>query len=96
MNYDPNKWDWMKDNDFMTYEQLIIRLRADLNEPDFFAYDLFVPHNEEEYSQALEDNKKILKLIKQASSKRNIAPFNKDAILKDLIKNDIVNENQCQ
>ncbi|MHC5564980.1 hypothetical protein [Pediococcus acidilactici] len=50
-DYDFSKWDWMDDNDFMTYNDLILRLRKDLKDPEFFAYDLFVPHDEEEYQK---------------------------------------------
>lgn len=96
MNYDLNNLNWMNDNDFMTYKQLIIRLRADLDEPDFFVYDLVVPHNEEEYSQVLSENKQILALIKQSSSKRNIPAFDKDALIEDLIKYNVISKDECQ
>lgn len=46
-------WNWMYDTDFITYQELVERLRKDLNDPDFGAFDLAVPHNEEEYQQVL-------------------------------------------
>lgn len=55
--------DWMYDNDFMTYNQLIKRLRIDLNNPDFFVFDLAVPHNEEEYQRSLRDMKIVAKAL---------------------------------
>lgn len=63
--------DWMYDNDFMTYNQLIERLRADLNSPDFFAFDLAVPHNEEEYLECLAYTRKILEIMR---SRKDTAP----------------------
>jgi hypothetical protein len=62
-DYDFSKWDWMYDNDFMTYNELLLRLRKDLNEPEFLAYDLFVPHDEEEYQEVLHDTKLMLELL---------------------------------
>lgn len=55
--------DWMYDNDFMTYNQLIERLRVDLDDPTFFAFDLAVPHSEEEYQNSLHDMRIIHDLL---------------------------------
>lgn len=68
-DYDFSKWDWMYDNDFMTYNELLLRLRKDLNEPEFLAYDLFVPHDEEEYQEVLHDTKLMLELLRNRPHK---------------------------
>ncbi|MCI2961056.1 hypothetical protein [Pediococcus pentosaceus] len=73
-DYDFSKWDWMYDNDFMTYQELIERLRKDLNEPNFFAYDLFVPHDEEEYKEVLADTKRMQEIIRNPHSNNVISP----------------------
>lgn len=39
----------------MTYQALIKRLRRDLNDPLFFAYELPIPHGEREYQDLLID-----------------------------------------
>lgn len=39
----------------MTYQALIKRLRCDLNDPLFFAYELPMPHGEREYQDLLID-----------------------------------------
>jgi len=41
------------DSDFMTFNDFITRLRKDLNDSDFFAYDLRAPKNENEYQDYL-------------------------------------------
>lgn len=68
-DYDFSKWDWMDDNDFMTYNDLILRLRKDLNDPEFFAYDLFVPHDEEEYQEVLEITRETMEIIRKRKGK---------------------------
>lgn len=68
-DYDFSKWDWMDDNDFMTYNDLILRLRKDLNDPEFFAYDLFVPHDEEEYQEVLESTREMMEVIRKRKGK---------------------------
>lgn len=68
-DYDFSKWDWMDDNDFMTYNDLILRLRKDLNDPEFFAYDLFVPHNEEEYQEVLKSTHEMMGIIRKRKGK---------------------------
>lgn len=68
-DYDFSKWDWMDDNDFMTYNDLILRLRKDLNDPEFFAYDLFVPHDEEEYQEVLESTREMMEIIRKRKGK---------------------------
>lgn len=66
---DFSKWDWMDDNDFMTYNDLILRLRKDLNDPEFFAYDLFVPHDEEEYQEVLKSTREMMEIIRKRKGK---------------------------
>ncbi|MBM6602862.1 hypothetical protein [Pediococcus acidilactici] len=68
-DYDFSKWDWMDDNDFMTYNDLILKLRKDLNDPEFFAYDLFVPHDEEEYQEVLESTREMMEIIRKRKGK---------------------------
>lgn len=68
-DYDFSKWDWMDDNDFMTYNDLILRLRKDLNDPEFFAYDLFVPYDEEEYQEVLESTREMMEIIRKRKGK---------------------------
>lgn len=68
-DYNFSKWDWMDDNDFMTYNDLILRLRKDLNDPEFFAYDLFVPHDEEEYQEVLKSTREMMEIIRKRKGK---------------------------
>jgi hypothetical protein len=60
MNYN---MDQMSDNNFMTYKQLINRLRKDLNNSDLDVLDLNVPHNEEEYQNTLSYVSRILESV---------------------------------
>ncbi|MFD1466506.1 hypothetical protein ACFQ4L_10575 [Lapidilactobacillus mulanensis] len=65
-------------NEFMTYEQLINRLRKDLDNPGFFAFDLMIPHNEGEYQTSLKDMKVINKLLRRGTDNViNIDSFRK-------------------
>lgn len=41
------------DSEFITFDDFIKRLRSDLNDPDFFAYDLRAPKSEDEYQDYL-------------------------------------------
>lgn len=50
----------MFDTSFMTYKQLIERLRVDLNSPTFFGFDLSVPNNETEYLKQLAEIKDVI------------------------------------
>lgn len=52
------------DNDFMTYSQMIDRLRKDINDPTFYTFDTPVPHNEEEYQKLLKQTKDIYEKVK--------------------------------
>jgi len=45
--------DVYSDSGFITFDDFMKRLRADLNDPDFFAYDLRAPRSEEEYQDYL-------------------------------------------
>lgn len=86
MKRNTNKWDWMYDNEFISYKQLIDRLRKDLNNPEFFAFDLYVPHNEEEYKQVLESSKRMLNLMHNAP-RREINIDELDELRKELHEN---------
>lgn len=41
------------DSDYMTFKDFLARLRKDIDDPDFFAFDLKVPENEEQYQDML-------------------------------------------
>lgn len=55
--------EWFNSDGFMTYETLIGRLRVDLEDPNFFAFDLYVPRDEAEYQGLLDDMKKIHQML---------------------------------
>lgn len=48
------------DSDYMTFDDFLARLRKDLNDPDFFAYDLTAPRNEEDYQKLLSIFKEVI------------------------------------
>lgn len=50
----------MFETDFMSYRELIERLRVDLDSPSFFGFDLQVPNNEEEYQTQLRQLRTVL------------------------------------
>lgn len=57
------------DSDFITLDDFLKRLRKDLNDPDFFAYDITSPQSEEEYQQLLSLFKEVMDEQKKKSSK---------------------------
>jgi len=69
-NWDPAKM--AEPTDFMNYEQLIERLKKDLNikSKNFWVFDLQVPHNEAEYQENLKSIRMVRKMAAKAISKR--------------------------
>ena len=47
--------DFIFKTNFMTYHELVARLRTDLKDPEFFGFDLSVPNNEMEYQEQLNE-----------------------------------------
>lgn len=69
------RWDpeeMVKPTEFMDYEQLMERIKKDLNitNKKFWIYDLPVPHNETEYQEDLKAARMMQELISKTKDSR--------------------------